>query len=251
MMLAVSEIFYSLQGEGEFIGTPSVFVRLGGCNLRCEGFGVRGSLGSREFIGCDSIYAAHYAFAKEWRSFETSALLIKEIKSLGKHLFDIIITGGEPSLHFSNPILLQTMEYFLQKGHRICVESNGSVPFVFDSILKQLYFTLSVKLSNSGEPISKRLKIPVIQSIIDNAKNVVFKFVLNATMCQEAKALQEIKALLASLRLKGNQIFLMPQGTTPHELDTNIQAIYPLCLQEGFCLSDRLHIRIWGDKRGF
>lgn len=247
-MLGVSEIFYSLQGEGEFIGTPSVFLRLGGCNLKCSGFG--NQYAGSTIIGCDSIYAANAKFSKEWKFYENAQELILKIQSLSDVNFDIVITGGEPTLQFNNPILLETIKHFLQKGHRISVESNGSVDFRFDEVLKELYFTLSVKLSNSGEPINKRIKPPVIQNIIDNAKNVVFKFVLNAKMCEDGSAISEIKDLLSKLNLKNNRIYLMPQGVSVEELDKNIQKIYPICLQEGFCLSDRIHIRIWGDKRG-
>lgn len=247
-MLGVSEIFYSLQGEGEFIGTPSVFLRLGGCNLKCSGFGNR-YIGS-DIIGCDSIYAANAKFSKEWKFYENPQALIFEIQSLSDINFDIVITGGEPTLQFGNPILLETIKYFLQKGHRISVESNASVDFRFNDALKELHFTLSVKLSNSGEAMSKRIKPPIIQNIIDNAKNVVFKFVLNSKMCEDGSGILEIKDLLSKLNLKNNRVYLMPQGVSVEELDKNIQKIYPLCLQEGFCLSDRIHIRIWGDKRG-
>lgn len=247
-MLGVSEIFYSLQGEGEFIGTPSIFLRLGGCNLKCRGFGNRYT--ESDIVGCDSIYAANAKFSKEWKFYENAQALIFEIQSLSDVNFDIVITGGEPTLQFSNPILLETIKYFLKKGHRICIESNGSVDFRFDDVLKELYFTLSVKLSNSGEPMNKRIKPPVIQNIINNAKNVVFKFVLNAQMCEDGSGILEIKDLLSKLDLRNNRVYLMPQGVSVEELDKNIQKIYPLCLQEGFCLSDRIHIRIWGDKRG-
>lgn len=247
-MLGVSEIFYSLQGEGQFIGTPSVFLRLGGCNLKCTGFGNQYT--GSDIIGCDSIYAANAKFSKEWKFYKNTQELISEIQSLSNINFDIVITGGEPTLHFGNPILLETIRYFLQKGHRISVESNGSVDFSFDEILKELYFTLSVKLSNSGEPLSKRIKPSIIQKIIDNAKNVVFKFVLNAQMCEDGSAILEIKDLLSRLKLNNTPVYLMPQGVNVEEIDRNIQKIYPLCLQEGFYLTDRIHIRIWGDKRG-
>ncbi|PAF41994.1 7-carboxy-7-deazaguanine synthase QueE [Helicobacter sp. 11S03491-1] len=249
-MLAVSEVFYSLQGEGEFIGIPSVFLRLGGCNLSCPGFGGRSDYKGIEFLGCDSIYAANPKFSQEWYFYPNAQTLIDKMQSFSDIKFDVILTGGEPSLHFKNPILLEVIEYFLYRGHRVCVESNGSIEFIFNHILRELYFTLSIKLSNSGEVLKKRIKKEAIQNIIDNAKRVVFKFVLNAKMCEDGSAIEEIKALLKDLNLKNNQIYLMPQGVSLEELDKNISKIYLLCLQEGFCLSDRLHIRIWGDKRG-
>ncbi|PAF53727.1 hypothetical protein BKH42_04305 [Helicobacter sp. 13S00482-2] len=247
-MLAVSEIFYSLQGEGEFAGTPSVFLRLGGCNLKCIGFG--NHYQNSDIIGCDSIYAANTKFSNEWIFFQNSENVISHIQSLNPLKFDIVITGGEPTLQFKNPILLRIISHFLQKGHRISVESNGSVNFAFDDNLRELYFTLSVKLSNSGEPFEKRINLKAIQNIIDNAKSVAFKFVLNAKMCEDGSGIKEIKDILSNIKLKNNRIYLMPQGISEEELDKNIQKIYPICLQEGFSLTDRIHIRIWGDKRG-
>lgn len=249
-MLHISEIFYSLQGEGEFIGTPSVFLRLGGCNLTCPGFGGETTQGDRRILGCDSFYSVNEGFSNEWITFKNSDEIIKQMQNLSSTCFDVILTGGEPSLQFKNPILQEVIRYFLQRGHRVCVESNGSVKFNFDKNLRQLFFTLSPKLSNSGESLQKRLNILAIQNIIDCAKSVVFKFVLNAKICKEDKALKEIKSLLKMLKLKNNRIFLMPQGTTLEELNANLRVIVPLCLQEGFSFSDRLHIRIWGNKRG-
>lgn len=248
-MLAVSEIFYSLQGEGEFIGTPSVFLRLGGCNLKCEGFGGKIFYKDREILGCDSIYAANSVFSQDWIYFKSSKEIIDKISSFSKNHFDLILTGGEPTLHFKNPILLEVIEYFLKKGHKVCVESNGSVKFEFDENLKKLHFTLSIKLSNSLEPEKKRINIFNIQNIINHSNHVVFKFVLNARMAQEG--IKEIKNILNQLTLKSNKVYLMPQGSSVEDINEAINAIYPLCLQEGYCLSDRLHIRIWGDKRGF
>ncbi|MCE3036908.1 7-carboxy-7-deazaguanine synthase QueE [Helicobacter sp. faydin-H20] len=249
-MLKIVEIFYSIQGEGKYIGSPSVFVRVGLCNLKCRGFGQETSYKGKRFVGCDSIYAANAAFKKEWTSFNNAKDLIEAIKKVAKtQYFDIVLTGGEPSLYFDNPVLLETLEYFLARSHRICVESNGSIYFTFNEILKQIEFTLSVKLSNSLEEKNKRVNIPAIQNILDHAKDVVFKFVIDEALCQEEKGINEINEILS--QISGSyEVYLMPMGSEIIVLDRNIQAILPLCLKYNFKLTDRLHIRIWGDKRG-
>ncbi|STP12715.1 Queuosine biosynthesis protein [Helicobacter mustelae] len=284
-ILKISEIFYSLQGEGSAIGTPSVFVRVGLCNLRCKGFGERLRYRGEEILGCDSIYAANPKFQEEWREFESSKELISAIfaavcGNLGSSVdaalrgeagdfssaqvggdalleapeplppFDIVLTGGEPSLYFQNPALLGAIEFFLARHHRISVESNGSVLFAFTPLLERLHFTLGIKLSNSGEREQKRLNFPAIQNILDHAASVVLKFVLDAKMCQDGSALKEIDAILS--QISGSyEVYLMPMGSSIETINQNIKAILPLCLKRGYKLSDRLHIRIWGNQRGF
>lgn len=250
-MLNISEIFYSIQGEGKFIGTPSVFLRVGLCNLQCKGFGEKLVYGDKEFIGCDSIYAANAAFKKEWLQFRNSKDLIESIEKIAPkdEKFDIVLTGGEPSLYFKNPILLETLEYFLKRFHRISVESNGSLYFDFNPILKQLHFTLSVKLSNSLEEKEKRINILALQNILDNAKDVVFKFVGDSTSCCDERMIIEIREILS--QISGSyEVYLMPMGSDIQTIDDNIKALLPLCLKYNFKLTDRLHIRIWGNKRG-
>lgn len=246
-MIKISEIFYSIQGEGERVGSPSVFVRVGLCNFSCKGFGEEVFYKGQKILGCDSIYAANAKFHQEWMDFDNPQKLIEAIKEQAQGKFDIVLTGGEPSLYFANPVLLETLQYFIQKGHAIYVESNASIFFDFNAILKELHFTLSVKLSNSKEPKKKRIHIQAIQNILDHARSVNFKFVLHRDMCEEG--ILEIKEILSCIQ--GHyKVFLMPQGSDIKSIDANIQALLPLCLEHGFSLCDRLHIRIWGNKRG-
>lgn len=248
-MLKISEIFYSIQGEGRQIGRPSVFVRVGMCNLTCKGFSESVQYEGKKIIGCDSIYAANKAFSKEWIVFEDSKKLISEIEQKGNGNFDIVLTGGEPSLYFGNKVLLETLKYFIKRHHHIYVESNGSVFFDFNEILKSLHFTLGVKLSNTLDLKEKRINIKAMQNILDHAKSVYFKFVLNQEMCKDGSGIAEINEILA--QVSGSyEVYLMPQGSDIETLDRNIKFLLPLCLENNFYLSDRLHIRIWGNKRG-
>ncbi|GHQ85829.1 7-carboxy-7-deazaguanine synthase [Helicobacter pylori] len=201
--------------------------------------------------GCDSLYAVHPKFKETWNYYHEPKSLIERLEDLApnyKH-FDFILTGGEPSLYFNNPILISVLEHFYHKKIPLFVESNGSVFFEFSPILKELHFTLSVKLSFSLEKESKRINLKALQNILNNAKSTHFKFVLESK--NVAQSIVEIQSLLKQLPLKNNEIFLMPLGTTNKELDKNLKTLAPLALEHGFNLSDRLHIRLWDNQKGF
>ncbi|AFI04326.1 7-carboxy-7-deazaguanine synthase QueE [Helicobacter cetorum] len=251
MKLPVVESFFSLQGEGKRIGRPSLFLRLGGCNLSCKGFDCKTPLNDEILIGCDSLYAVHSKFKDFWDYYSRPKALIRHLESLAPNYnnFDFILTGGEPSLHFNNPTLLSVLEYFHQKEIPLFVESNGSIFFEFSPILKELHFTLSVKLSLSLEKENKRINLKALQNILDNAKSVNFKFVLDSI--NATQSIMEIQNLLKQLSLNNNEVFLMPLGTTKNELDKNLKALAPLALENGYSLSDRLHIRLWDNQKGF
>ncbi|WP_033782963.1 7-carboxy-7-deazaguanine synthase QueE [Helicobacter pylori] len=251
MKLPVVESFFSLQGEGQRTGKPSLFLRLGGCNLSCKGFGCETLLNDEILTGCDSLYAVHPKFKTSWDYYNEPKLLIERLANLTPNHknFDFILTGGEPSLHFNNPILTSVLEHFHRQKIPLFVESNGSIFFEFSPILKELHFTLSVKLSLSLEKENKRINLKALQNILDNAKSVHFKFVLDSK--NAVQSIAEIKSLLKQLSLKNNEIFLMPLGTTNNELDKNLKTLAPLAIEHGFRLSDRLHIRLWDNKKGF
>ncbi|GAA7209551.1 7-carboxy-7-deazaguanine synthase QueE [Helicobacter pylori] len=201
--------------------------------------------------GCDSLYAVHPKFKETWNYYHEPKSLIERLEDLApnyKH-FDFILTGGEPSLYFNNPILISVLEHFYHKKIPLFVESNGSIFFEFSPILKELHFTLSVKLSFSLEKESKRINLKALQNILNNAKSTHFKFVLGSK--NAAQSIIEIQNLLKQLPLKNNEIFLMPLGTTNKELDKNLKTLAPLALEHGFNLSDRLHIRLWDNQKGF
>lgn len=253
-MLKISEIFYSIQGEGKYIGNPSVFVRVGGCNLSCNGFGIEVDKDTQKIIGCDSIYAANQAFKEEWIIYQDENLLIQDVVECAqKHMggsafpFDIVLTGGEPSLYFQDQVLLSMCQHFLDRHHRISVESNGSIFFNFNPILSQFSFTVSPKLSNAKE--KRSIHLPALQNILDHAREVNFKFVVDSIMCESGKAEEEIDQILS--QLSGSyDVFLMPLGVDNKELDHNLKAILQLAMKRGYRVTDRLHIRLFGNARG-
>ena len=226
--IPVSEIFYSIQGEGKYSGNPSVFIRVGGCNLTCPGFSDR---------GCDSYYAVDKKFKSEWKNLSIEDIK-KEIKKYLKFKSDLVITGGEPGLYFDR--LYPIIEWF--RGN-ITIETNATISPDFKKYpaFKKVAFAMSVKLSNSGEEYKKRVKKEVIKSIAENAKKSFFKFVVDRDLKEE------IEDIARGVDIP---IYCMPLGSTKEELEKNAPFVFDFCLKNGYKYSDRLHIRLFGKKRG-
>ena len=108
-MIYLVEHFYSIQGEGRYVGTPSLFFRFGGCNMKCEGFGCSESAPDGvSVVGCDTVYAVNREhFAKTWIPIErVDALLhVLELYDL-PFAVDIVLTGGEPLIYANEPLFV-------------------------------------------------------------------------------------------------------------------------------------------------
>ena len=250
MMLEVCEIFYSLQGEGRFTGRPSVFVRLGGCNLSCEGFGVEVIRDGKTLIGCDSIHAVNREhYRSSWKVYESGRDLIAAIaNSVPNHRpFDIVLTGGEPTLFYANPILLEALQHFLGEGCGVTVETNATVLVNFDHypLYRSCTFALAVKLSNSLETEERRINHKAIRAMVENGTDSFFKFVLDAAHI--GGLAEEIAEITRGYNVP---IYCMPLGESTEVMAQNDKAVFELCTQKGYCYSDRAHIRVWGKKGG-
>ncbi|MDR0666416.1 MAG: 7-carboxy-7-deazaguanine synthase QueE [Campylobacteraceae bacterium] len=243
------ESFLSIQGEGKYAGYPSLFARFGGCNLRCKGFGCEfiSPLNGSKLIGCDSLFAVDEKhFKQEWESFDDAQKLFSKIIM---HLKDIdylphlVITGGEPLIHYKNPVFYGFLELALDYGFNVFFETNATVEIDFDkfALYKKVGFAMSVKLSNSGEKYEKRVNKKAIQNIALHAKEAFFKFVVSED------ALAQIKDITKDIDIP---IFCMPLGANRTELEKNSHAVILFCLKNGYNYSDRIHVRLWGDKRG-
>ena len=256
-MLSVVEKFYSIQGEGAFTGNPSIFLRLGGCNLKCEGFGCsEPSAKNGEIIkGCDSIYAVNARhFKHTWDYYDDFKDLVNETNKLlpikNRDVKpDIVITGGEPTLQLKDQVLIDFITYYISRGHRVTFETNATVPIDFDrnDILRRCNFIMSVKLSNSGEPSFKRVKPDVINNILKETEYSCFKFVVDHDII--SNELSEIYDILDEVPFYAD-VYLMPEGAIPEETDVIIKELAEICLTDGFKFSDRLHTRVWGSTKG-
>ncbi|GAX87735.1 6-pyruvoyltetrahydropterin 2'-reductase [Lebetimonas natsushimae] len=230
--LYVVEIFRSIQGEGKYAGRISVFLRLGGCNLRCPGFGEK---------GCDSYYAVDKKYKNEWEKLNIDEI-IKRIESLKQKNEDLVITGGEPTLYYRE--IYPLIESY---SGQITIETNATIDINFKKYpkYKDVIFAMSVKLSNSGEEYKKRVKKEVIKNIAKNAEKSFFKFVINKENLN--LQLKEILDITTGIDL---DIYCMPMGESPEKLEENAKSVFNFCLENSFCYSDRIHIRIFGKKKG-
>jgi len=223
--IPISEIFYSIQGEGKYIGRPSLFIRVGGCNLSCPGFSKH---------GCDSFYAVNKKYKSSWKIMSINDLIL-EIEKY--YPCDIVLTGGEPTLYYKK------LYPIIEKFQNITIETNATINIDFKNYpaFKNVAFAMSVKLSNSGEEYKKRVNKEAINNISLNAKKSFFKFVLNSDLKDE------IEDITKEINLP---IYCMPLGETKEELEKNASFVFNFCLENGYFYSDRIHIRLFNKKRG-
>jgi organic radical activating enzyme len=251
-MLYLVEHFYSIQGEGRYTGTPSLFFRFGGCNMRCEGFGCSEKAPDGIMVsGCDTVYAVdkkHFGF--NWQSIYDSGELISIMDSyvLPKNV-DVVITGGEPLIYADNPVFVDFLKYLVKNHHRVTFETNGAAPvdFVKYPVFAECIYALSVKLSNSAEPYEKRVKPEVFANIAKNAKESFFKFTVDAGHIGSGLE-AEIGKIIEYV--PGEPVYCMPLGGTKAEVEANTEAVVEFCKRKGYIYSDRLHIRIWDANKG-
>lgn len=251
-MIYLVEHFYSIQGEGRYSGSPSIFFRFGGCNMKCEGFGCQESApDGTKVLGCDTVYAVNKEhFSQNWVEIKSSKELLNilNIYDLPRNV-DIVLTGGEPLIHANERVFVEFLEALHKKGHRITFETNASLRVDFEKfpIYKKCIFALSVKLSNSNEPFSKRVRGDIINSIASNAKEAFFKFSIDAESITLGLE-EEISEII--LHSPATQVYCMPLGGNKEEVEANTEPLIEFCKSKGYNFSDRLHIRIWDQNKG-
>ncbi len=242
MSLPLVESFYSFQGEGKFAGTPSIFIRLGGCNLGCRGFGVK----YEGAIGCDSVRAVdEERFGDRWERVESLIPTIENYLDGLEFQPHIVITGGEPLTHYQDPILIDALEHYINRGFKITIETNATIEIDFERfpIYKEVVFSMSVKLKNSGEPYSKRVNPKAIKAIEFSTKESFFKFVVSKRSDEDE--IREIASIAPKL-----PVYCMPMGATNDELREHDRLTALICIKNGYRFCDRLHIRLWDNEEG-
>lgn len=252
MSIYLVEHFYSIQGEGRYVGVPSVFFRFGGCNMRCEGFGcIEEASDGVKVLGCDTVYAVNKEhFSHNWISIDSSKQLLYILKQYDlPYPVDIVFTGGEPLIYANDEIFVEFLEKLDSLGHTITFETNGSLAVDFEKypIYKKCIFALSVKLANSKEPLNKRLKGDIIYSIASNALEAFFKFSIDKDSINLGLE-EEIESI--TIHSPKTKVYCMPLGGTKEEVEANSEPLVEFCKAKGYNFSDRLHIRIWDQNKG-
>jgi 7-carboxy-7-deazaguanine synthase len=226
--MRISEIFYSLQGEGVLVGTPSVFVRSSGCNLRC--------------IWCDTPYTS---WAPEGEEVGVDEILSRVLACHAKH---VVVTGGEPMMA---PDIVPVTEALRGAGLHITIETAGTV---WAQVACDL-MSLSPKLANST-PLTRdggrwaaahermRYQPEVLRRLME-ACEYQMKFVV-----ERAEDLAEIKVVAAETGAAGERVVLMSEGTDAETLRERGRWIAEICKREGYRYTPRLHVELWGARRG-
>ncbi len=224
--MQLAELFHSIQGEGRFVGTPSVFIRTSGCNLRCW--------------FCDTPYTSWHPEGRAW-ALDEILEWVSQYPSV-----DVVLTGGEPLLV---PDLVPLAQALHDRGHRITIETAGTVdlPVVADLM------SISPKLGNST-PIgdewaarhdARRHAPEVIRRLVRDY-DCQFKFVIDQPI-----DIEEVADWLTEFpEVTPDQVYLMPQATTAKSLQQKSEWIEQAATERGWKFSPRLHIELFGSRRG-
>jgi 7-carboxy-7-deazaguanine synthase len=230
--MRISEIFHSIQGEGELTGVPSVFVRTSGCNLRCS--------------WCDTPYAS---WNPEGDEMPVEAVVERVLSYPCHH---VVLTGGEPMVAKGIHDLASRLRAV---GKHITIETAGTI--APGGIACDLA-SLSPKLSNSTpspelvgtawvERHEKtRFHPEILREWLDS-----YPFQLKFVVSDESQ-LTEIRQLLVSLdrSIPSCKTLLMPEGVTVEALESRGKWLIDACKQHGFRFCQRLHIDLFGNTRG-
>jgi organic radical activating enzyme len=227
--LPVSEIFFSIQGEGVHAGTPSVFLRTYYCNLTCT--------------WCDTKYtwlnqnAASEGIDYQWMGEEG---LLERLTSYDcKHL---VVTGGEPLLH--QKVLSRLLSRLKQSGFFIEIETNGTIAPSPEIVHSVDCFNVSPKIENSLVKKEVRIRSGVLETLVKLDK-AWFKFVI----CEPGD-LKEVEDLVSECRIPRERVLLMPEGTDAEALLVRSRWLVEACMRRGFRFTPRLHIMLFGNRRG-
>ena len=276
-------LFRSAQGEGRFVGVPSIFLRTFGCNFTCAGFGCKPGETSTEadevaknihlykdFLslplvntGCDSYASWHPAFKDLSPTIETGELVDRLLELTPNHRWvqnngndvHLVITGGEPLLGWQRVYEELLSNERMQDLENLTFETNGTqnLQLRFTDYLEQwnkvgreITFSISPKLSASGESWSDAICPNVVLSYQDYG-TAYLKFVVDSE-----RHFDEVDQAVSEYRAVGftGKVYVMPQGGVVTPYAENRVKVADWALARGYNYSPRLHVDLWGNGWG-
>jgi organic radical activating enzyme len=278
--LKVAELFYSIQGEGRYMGVPSVFLRVFGCNFKCAGFGMPPGELSDETddianvvhmfndykelplvsTGCDSYASWDPRFKHLSPVLDTDAVASAIVDTLPHkewHDEHLVITGGEPLLGWQRayPDLLDQPNMSGLK--EITFETNGTQKLTpefkeyltnwrWSGFQREITFSVSAKLPCSGERWEEAI-LPEVVCEYEQVGTVYLKFVV-ATEQDVADAERAVKQYREA-GFKGH-VYIMPIGGVERVYSLNNRAVAEMAMRKGWRYSDRLQVPLFKNEWG-
>lgn len=227
--MRLSEVFTTIQGEGILTGVPSLFIRTTGCNLRC--------------VWCDTPYTSWQPEGEEWTLDQIAARV--ESEPCIRH---VVVTGGEPMLP---PGIVELTQLLRRLGRHITIETAGTVyqPVACDLM------SISPKLSNStphqrdgGRWAEMHDRVRLQPQVLSRLM-AEYEYQLKFVVAGEAD-LPEIEDLIRLLGAPAGRVLLMPEGTEPSTLSARSLWLVEACKQRGYRFCPRLHVLLYGNRRG-
>ena len=288
MKIKVSELFYSLQGEGRFVGVPSVFLRTYGCNFTCSGFGCKPgekSTGADEVAkvvdkydtflslplvdtGCDSYASWHPAFKHLSPTYTTDELVDQMLaltpnncwKQNNGNDVHLVITGGEPLLGWQRAYAELLSHPRMKDLRHITFETNGTQPLhedFRDFLMEWTDYEPGARGKEVTFSVSAKLSASgelwedAIKPYIVNIYQCYGHTYLKFVVETEEHVNEAVKAVDAFRHdgFKGS-VYLMPQGGIVDPYESNKVNIANICCERGFNYSPRLHVDLWGNGWG-
>ena len=278
--LKIAELFYSIQGEGRYMGVPSVFLRTFGCNFKCAGFGMPRGETSHEATdlaathtmirafekyedlplvstGCDSYASWHPDFKDLSPMLETNAIVDRIMQILPHRRWEdehLVITGGEPLLGWQRayPDLLDHPS--MHRLKEITFETNGTQKLTpeFEEYLlrwraqREITFSVSAKLPGSGE----KWEEAICPEVVREYEQVGYTY-LKLVVATE-QDLTDAERAVEEYRTAGftGHVYVMPVGGVERVYTLNNRAVAEMAMRKGWRYSDRLQVPLFKNEWG-